>query len=208
MAVRSAPNDPSLIALMQAISAGDAEQTEQRLRAAPDLATSRLTADAAFDRPRAAYVGDTPLHIAAAAHSPDIADILIARGADVRARNRRGAEPLHYAAVGQPSSPIWKPEAQSAVLVRLIAAGADPDAANMDGATALHRAVRTRSAGAVEALLDHGADLHAVNRAGSDALRLTEHNTGRSGSGAEEAKTELQTIRALLEDRIARSRIR
>jgi hypothetical protein len=34
-------------------------------------------------------------HIAAAAYQTRIADELLARGADVRARNRRGAEPLH-----------------------------------------------------------------------------------------------------------------
>jgi hypothetical protein len=45
-----------------------------------------------------AYAGDTPLHMAAAAYRREIAEELVARGANVSARNRRGAEPLHYAA--------------------------------------------------------------------------------------------------------------
>src|SRR4051794_3999415 len=46
------------------------------------------------------YAGDTLLHVAAAAYAMDAARALVLAGADVRARNRRGAEPLHYAADG------------------------------------------------------------------------------------------------------------
>ncbi len=204
MAHRSAPNDPPLIALMQAISGGDADHVTRTLDEAPELATARLTADASFDRPRASYVGDTPLHIAAANHAVGVIERLTERGADVRARNRRGAEPLHYACVGQPGSPVWDPEAQAAVVARLIAAGADPEARNMDGAAPLHLAVRTRSATAVKALLDAGADINARNGSGSTALLLAAHTTGRSGSGSIEAKAQQAEIRALLERRGAR----
>ncbi len=55
--------------------------------------------------------GDTALHIAAAAYRTDLAQRLVAAGADVRARNRRGAEPLHYAATGAPGSAGGTPEA-------------------------------------------------------------------------------------------------
>src|SRR5207247_7694668 len=50
------------------------------------------------------YGGDTALHVAAAAYRHDIARRLIAAGANLRARNRRGAEPLHYAVDGMPRS--------------------------------------------------------------------------------------------------------
>lgn len=206
MGARRLPNDPALTGLMQAISAGDGEDALRRLAEAPALATASLTMDAAFDRPRASYVGDTALHIAAAAHQPQIAQALITRGAGVRARNRRGAEPLHYAAVGQPGSPVWDPEAQAAVIETLILAGADANGRNLDGTTALHRAVRSRSLKAVEALLAHGADIHAPNGSGSDALRLVEYNTGRSGSGSPEAKAQREAIRLLLQDWIASRR--
>ena len=66
------------------------------------LAAVPLAATAAFARQAAKpnffeqilhymYEGDTALHIAAAAYQIRIAEELIARGADVRARNRRGA---------------------------------------------------------------------------------------------------------------------
>src|SRR5215813_11238234 len=69
------------------------------------LATSPMLARACFERgatrqnPRAyflarighyIYAGDTALHVAAAAYKTNIARKLIATGADVRARNRRG----------------------------------------------------------------------------------------------------------------------
>src|SRR3984885_10871149 len=92
------------------------------------------------------YSGDTALHFAAAAYRQKMAEKLIKAGANVRAKNRRGTEPLRAAAVGGPCSPTWDPAAQAATIACLIEAGADPNAQNMDGATPLHRAVRTRCA--------------------------------------------------------------
>ena len=91
-----------------------------------------------------AYAGDTPLHIAAAAYQPEIVEQLLSRGANASARNRRGAEPLHYAADGAPGSPWWNPQAQQAVVGLLIRAGADPNTEDKAGVTPLHRAVRAR----------------------------------------------------------------
>jgi hypothetical protein len=41
-----------------------------------------------------AYAGDTPLHLAAAGYQTALAEELVSKGANVSARNRRGAEPL------------------------------------------------------------------------------------------------------------------
>jgi hypothetical protein len=147
------------------------------------------------------YSGDTALHFAAAAYRQHMVDKLIEAGANVRARNRRGAEPLHAAAVGQPGSSAWNPVAQAATIVSLIEAGADPNAQNMDGATPLLRAVRTRCAGAVRALLNHGADPAIRNKNGSTAMQLALHTTGRGGSGSTEAKAQQQEILLLLQGR-------
>lgn len=144
------------------------------------------------------YTGDTALHVAAAAYGETIARALIGQGADTRAANRRGAEPLHYAADGNPTSNRWNPPAQSAMVSLLVESGADPNARNKDGVAPLHRAVRTRSTGAVRALLAAGADPRSPNARGSTPLELATRDTGRGGSGTNEARLEQQRIIALL----------
>jgi hypothetical protein len=79
------------------------------------------------------YAGDTALHIAAAAYRPAIVRMLIAMGAEVGAKNRRGAEPLHYAVDGGPGSPAWNPSAQAETVACLIEGGADPNAVDQGG---------------------------------------------------------------------------
>ena len=199
--------EPSLRALMQAIAAGDGPATASMLAATPELARAALETGASRTGAKAwyltdighyAYAGDTALHIAAAGHRPDLARRLIALGADVAARNRRGAQPLHYAADGHPGSPGWDPAAQAATVAALIVAGADPDAADASGVAPLHRAVRTRSAQAVAALLAGGADASLPNRSGSTPLKLAQQTTGRGGSGSPEAKAEQAEILRLL----------
>src|SRR6185437_10996205 len=48
---------------------------------------------------------------------------------DVRAQNRRGAEPIHYAADGVAGGEHWNPQTQAETIAYLVAAGADPNAA-------------------------------------------------------------------------------
>lgn len=147
------------------------------------------------------YPGDTALHVAAAAHHRGIAEALVAGGADVRARNRKGAEPLHYAADGRPGADDWDPAGQRKLISYLIKIGADPDALDKSGAGPLHRAVRTRSSEAVSALIDLGADPLQMNKRGSTPLHLAVQNTGKSGSGSEVAREEQRRIIEVLLDR-------
>ena len=144
------------------------------------------------------YTGDTALHIAAAAYRPEIARTLVAGGADVGARNRRGAEPLHYACDGQPGSDRWNPGAQAATLEYLLRAGAHANSADKSGVAPLHRAVRTRCAAAVSVLLAHGADPRGKNKSGSTPLHLAVQTTGRGGSGTASAKDQQARIIRLL----------
>src|SRR6185295_13644058 len=97
--------------------------------------------------------GDTALHIAAAGFKFEVAQFLIDHGAKCAAKNRRGAEPLHYAS----DCNTWNPAAQVATIERLIRAGANPNATDKTGVAPIHRAVRTRCAAAVQALLSAGA---------------------------------------------------
>ena len=144
------------------------------------------------------YGGDTALHIAAAAYQRELAESLVAKGADVRARNRRGAEPLHYAADGSPDAEDWHPVAQRAVIAYLIAAGADPNALDKSGVAPLHRAVRTRCSAAVSALIENSADPRLMNKSGSTPLHLAVQNTGRTDSGSEASKDEQGRVISLL----------
>jgi ankyrin repeat protein len=81
----------------------------------------------------------------------------------------------------------------------LLDAGAAINAQDKNGAAPLHRAVRTRCAAAVECLLTAGSDPALRNKPGSAPFHLAVQNTGRGGSGAEEAKAaQRQIIREFL----------
>ena len=184
---------------------GDVKEISRRLAGTPGLATAASSVGATRQESSTfffanikhyMYAGDTALHMAAAAFKRSIAEMLVRHGADCRARNRRGAEPLHYAA----DANHWAPAAQADTIEYLISAGADPNAVDDSGVAPIHRAVRTRSLLAVKALLDGGASVSQPNKSGSTPLYLAEHNSGRAGSGTPQAR-EQQTaiIRLLLE---------
>jgi ankyrin repeat protein len=172
------------------------------LKRGPDLARELV------DQPRLyqgqlghwLYAKDTALHLAAAGHRCEIASELIKLGADVNAaQNMRRGRPLHYAADGCPGNPMFDEKRQVKMIQLLLKAGADLDAADKNGATALHRAVRTRCAAAVGCLLKAGADPSLKNKPGSTPFHLAVQNTGRGGSGNEQAKiAQAEIIRSLL----------
>src|SRR5262245_26760041 len=106
------PLDAALLVLAQAIAAGEMAQAGRLLAASPELASARFRKGATRHGAKAyyldgigyyVYAGATALHVAAAAYQAEIVPKLIDLGADVRGRNRRGAEPLHAAAVGAPA---------------------------------------------------------------------------------------------------------
>ena len=153
---------------------------------------------------RYVYRGETALHFAGAAYSSPMLQELIQLGADSRAKNRLGEEPLHSAATGNPDSARWNPVAQADAISALIKAGADPNAVNKLGVAPLHKAVRTRCADAVRTLLAHGADPALKNGRGSDPMLLARFNTGRGGSGSPRAKAQQEKILDLLEGALNR----
>ena len=211
---RDPPDDRPLLALCHAIATRNLSDVERRLDSSPDLAArlfqigaSRHDADGYFLDAISHYVyrGDTALHVAAAAHQREVAASLVARSGVVRARNRRGAEPLHYAADASPGTDWWDPDAQREVIRFLVQHGADPNALDTSGVAPLHRAVRTRSSEAVRALIENGADPFLMNKSGSTPLHLAVQNTGRSDSGSDAAKDEQARVIAVLLEHGARS---
>ncbi|HYT74553.1 MAG TPA: ankyrin repeat domain-containing protein, partial [Vicinamibacterales bacterium] len=166
-------DDVALFALFGAIASRDrieiARWLDSSLRLASRpirIAASRQDAGTYFLAAIGHYVyaGDTALHVAAAAYQRELAESIVAKGADVRARNRRGAEPLHYAADGGPDTEHWDPDAQHQVIAYLIAAGADPNALDNSGVAPLHRAVRNRCSAAASALIEGGVDPRLKNK--------------------------------------------
>ena len=201
------PDDGALLALFGAIASTDDLEIARRLDSWRELATCPIRVGATRQDPRTyflaairhyVYAGDTALHVADAAHRRELAESLVTRGAGVRARNRRGAEPLHYAADGSPGKEHWDPVAQRDVIAYLIEAGADPNALDKSRVAPLHRAVRTRCSAAVSALIENGANPLLMNKSGSTPLHLAVQNTGRSDSGSDAARDEQGRIIALL----------
>lgn len=201
-------DDAALRSFMGAITKTDTSSALAALAACPALAraalvegATRATAQAHFlpDIRHYVYAGDTALHLAAAAHQPDIARALVGAGADVEARNRRGATPLHYAADGNPASADWSSGRQAEIIRLLIESGADPNGLDQSGVGPLHRAIRNRCASATAALIEGGADVRAANRSGATPLLLATRQTGRSGGGSPEARAQQAEIVRLLQ---------
>jgi ankyrin repeat protein len=197
---------PDFPAFIRLVVAGDVGEVSRHLARSPVLAT--MPSDVGATRQEAStfffpdiahylYEGDTALHMAAAAFRPRMAELLIGHGAGCGARNRRGAEPLHYAA----DANRWDPGAQAETIEVLTSAGADPNARDNSGVAPLHRAVRTRSLAAVRALLNAGADVRQQNKSGSTPLHLAVQTTGRGGSGSPRAREQQAAIIILLLER-------
>ncbi len=106
--------------MLVAIANLDHKAAASLLSAAPSLSTARLARRDEFflaERLAPIYEGDTALHAAGFSYDPEMGRDLITRGADIRARNRRGAEPLHAAVIGVPGSACWNPARQRDAVV-------------------------------------------------------------------------------------------
>ncbi len=180
---------------MTAIVDNDFDALNTLLAGQPDLVTQRI-ADERFIAAivHQVYAGDTLLHVAAAAFQAGMVEALLAKGADVHTRNRRGATALHYAADTNRDDET----VQALTITCLLKAGADANARDKSGTAPLHRAVRTRGALAVKALLDGGADPNLGNGSGSIPFDLAHKTTGRGGSGTPKAKVAQAEIIQLL----------
>ena len=198
----------TLVELLAAIVADEAKVV-RLVRATPEIARARVGDERLVEEvPHQLYVGDTALHLAAAALRPLAVGALIAAGADSNAQNRRGATALHYACDARPKAgKTWNPSKQRSVIELLLDAGSDIEHRDKAGAVPLHRAVRARSPEAVRCLLERGARVDATHgRQRTTLLQLAAHSTGASGTKG--ARAEQQEIVDLLLQYRADRRIR
>lgn len=147
------------LTLFEACAAGEIERVERLLDAGGDAA--RLDAYSAD--------GWTPLHLAAFFGHAKVAELLLARGADVAARSRNANRntPLHAALAGN----------HRLLAGLLVGAGADVNAADAAGWRPLHLAAAANDLDAIRALVAQGADVHAANGEGRTPLSIaTERN--------------------------------
>jgi ankyrin repeat protein len=138
---------------------GDSVQHPTVITSARDgdlLAVRRLLDESPAAVNARGWMGETPLHAAAAAGSVDVVRMLLGAGADARACRENGDTPLHRAATGQIAELLFR-----------AVHDAKPDRHNEFGQTPLHCA-QDRDVTAV--LLRHGASLTAKDFQGSTPL--------------------------------------
>jgi len=188
----------TLAELLAAIVA-DETSAVRLVQSTPAIARARVADECLVEEvPHQLYVGDTPLHLAAAALRPLVVGALLEAGADSNAENRRGATALHYACDARPKAgKMWNPPNQRSVIELLLDAGSDIEHKDKAGAAPLHRAVRARSPQAVRCLLERGARVDATHgRQRTTPLHIATHSTGASGTKG--ARTEQEEIVELL----------
>ena len=98
------------------------------------------------------HFGRTPLHGAADEDRLEVVRLLLAKGADVYARDCRGSTPL-IAAAEFASLPV---------LELLVEAGADVATGNHYGRSALHNAAKREDPAVTKFMIAHGARLNQV----------------------------------------------
>jgi len=148
------------MSIFEACAAGEVERAE---RLVDTSAVNGYSAD-----------GWTPLHLAAFFGHTKIAELLLARDADVaaRSRNPNGNTPLHAALAGN----------HKFVAGVLIGGGADVNASDAHGWRPLHLAAANNNLDVLRALIAQGADISAANGEGKTALSLAQEKNHREAA--------------------------
>jgi ankyrin repeat protein len=122
-------------------------------------------------------LGRSAIH-QAAAHSPQILDLVIRHGGDINARTKTNATPLHVAASINISKLIRSDYQNQRDLNNetyaylLDKAGIEVNPKDAKGCTPLHRAVNSGSREKIRLLLEHGADVNAKEERGHTAMDM------------------------------------
>jgi ankyrin repeat protein len=133
------------ISILDAVEEGNIEAVKQHLAAGTDVNV------------KGGRMVGTPLHYAALEAHKEIIELLIAKGADVNAKDKHGRISLHLAALG----------GHKEIAELLIAKGAEVNAKGMTGWTALHQAAIYGYKEIAELLIAEGADVNAKASSGT-----------------------------------------
>jgi ankyrin repeat protein len=150
------------LTIFEACAAGELERVE-RLLDDDGLAVAAYSDD-----------GWTPLHLAAFFGHTKIAEVLLARGADARARSRNptGNTPLHAALVKN----------HTMVAGLLLGASGDVNAADAAGWRPLHLAAANSNIELMTLLIAQGADVNAPNGEGLTPYALAQQKNQREAA--------------------------
>jgi ankyrin repeat protein len=149
------------------------------IHCAANPAVAALLLDAGAQLTDGQDFGWAPLDSAAADGNLELVKFLVARGADVRARNKRGETALHSAASYNSPGYDWAVDISAKlppVIEYLISKGADVNAASNSGETALHAAAMSGHLGNVKTLIKHGAKVNARMKDGRTPLHMSTIN--------------------------------
>jgi N-acyl-D-amino-acid deacylase len=174
------PVDPKVTSLIAAVRAGNRSEIERQIAASPEVVNGK---DAG---------GSTALHHAAGYGPAGNLQLLIDKGADVNAKNRRSSTPLHWAihdeakvrlllAKGanvnakqaQGRTPLYLAAmlGKSGPTMRLLfTRGADPNLASANGQTPLMMAAARGNVEGMRLLIGSGADVNIKDGAGETSL--------------------------------------
>src|SRR5215475_678312 len=174
------PEDPKVTALIAAVRSGNRSEIERQIAASPEVVNGK---DAG---------GSTALHHAAGYGPVGNLQLLIDKGADVNAKNRRGSTPLHWAIhdeakvrlllskganvnakQAQGRAPLYLAAmlGKSVPTMRLLfTRGADPNLASANGQTPLMMAAARGDVEGMRLLIERGADVNSKNGAGETSL--------------------------------------
>ena len=174
------PVDPKVAELIAAVRAGNRSEIEQQLAGSPELVKGTDGG------------GSTALHHAAGFGPLDNLQLLISRGADVNAKNRRGSTPLHWAIHDEAKAQLLlakgadvnAKQAQGrtplylaamlgnglSTMRLLIGKGADPNIGAVNGQTPLMLVAARGDVAGMQLLIKQGAKVDTRNGAGETAL--------------------------------------
>ncbi len=172
--------DPKVAALIAAVRAGNRSEIEKQIAASPEVVKGK---DAG---------GSTALHHAAGYGPIGNLQLLIDKGADVNAKNRRSSTPLHWAIHDEAKVRLLlskganvnakqvegrTPLYLAAMLGNgvptmrlLLSRGADANLASANGQTPLMMAAARGDVEGMQLLIENGADVNSKDGAGETAL--------------------------------------